>query len=296
MRDLYADISLDPKQEWRLRFGESKVPFGWINLQSSQNRIALERADGLNSAAENERDFGVFLMWAPEEARKRFKQLVKGGLKGSGDYGVVALGLYGGQGPNRSDENSEPHVVGRVGYPIELANGQIMELGAQYYWGRFVADTSEIDLGGGAVTPVQPSNGAHDHRGGLSFIWYPQPFGLEAEWAVGEGPELTPDGDRIESRFLHGGYVQLAYRRETSIGEWIPFTRWNYYAGGRKFATNAPQSTVNELDAGIEYSPWKEVEVVLQYTHSFERTNTRIDPYDDTTNAHRIGAQVQWNY
>ncbi len=296
MRDLYADISLDAKQEWRLRFGESKVPYGFVNLQSSQNRTALERADAWNSAVENERDFGVYLMWAPDEVRKRFKDLVKSGLKGSGDYGVVALGAYGGQGPNTSDENSQPHVVGRVTWPFQLENGQFFEVGAQSYWGRFVADTSEIDLGAGLVTPEQPSNGANDYRSGLSFVWFPQPFGLDVEWNVGAGPELTSSGDRIESRFLHGGYVQLSYRRETSFGEWIPFTRWNYYAGGRKFGTNAPKESVNEIDLGIEYAPWKEIELVLSYTHSFERTNTRTAPYDDTTDAERIGAQVQWNY
>ncbi len=235
-------------------------------------------------------------MWAPESVRKRFKDLVKNGLKGSGDYGVVAVGLYGGQGPNRSDANHLPHVVGRATWPFAFENGQIVEVGAQYYWGRFVAEPDEVDLGGGLVTPDQPSNGATDQRGGLSFVLYPQPIGLDVEWNVGEGPELAPDGDRIEARFLHGGYVQLSYRQPTSIGEFFPFTRWNYYAGGRKFATNAPQSTVNEIDLGFEYSPWKEIEVVLSYTHSFERTNTRSAPYDQTKNADRIGAQVQWNY
>ncbi|MBK7948845.1 MAG: porin [Deltaproteobacteria bacterium] len=296
MRDLYADIALDSKQEWRLRFGESKVPFGFVNLQSSQNRTVLERSDALNSAVENERDFGAYVMWAPQEVRKRFKDLIKNGLKGSGDYGVVAFGAYGGQGPNTSDDNSQPHVAGRVSYPFAFDNGQIVELGAQYYWGRFVADRSEIDLGGGPVTPDQPSNGANDHRGALSFILYPQPFGFDAEWTVGEGPELSPDGSRIEARFLHGGYVQASYRQVSTVGDWIPFLRWNYYAGGRKFATNAPRETVNELDAGLEYAPLKEIELVLSYTHSFERTNTRSAPYDDTKNAHRIGAQVQWNY
>ena len=70
-------------------------------------------------------------MWAPAEIRLRFKDLVKRGLKGTGDYGVVALGLYGGQGPNRSDQNHQPHVVGRFSYPIAFENGQILELGAQ---------------------------------------------------------------------------------------------------------------------------------------------------------------------
>jgi hypothetical protein len=55
-RDYYADISLDSAREWRVRIGQSKVPFGWVNMQSSQNRLALERPDALNSAAEGERD------------------------------------------------------------------------------------------------------------------------------------------------------------------------------------------------------------------------------------------------
>jgi len=296
MRDLYGDVALDAKKEWRLRFGESKVPYGFVNLQSSQNRAVLERADAMNSAVEGERDFGAYVMWAPAETRLLFKDLVKKGLKGSGDYGVVAFGLYGGQGPNRSDQNTQPHVVGRVAYPFTFPNGQILELAAQYHWGRYVASRSEIDLGAGDITPDQPDNGANDQRGALSFILYPQPFGFEAEWNVGEGPELSPDGDRIEARFLHGGYIQANYKWDTSIGTIFPFTRWNYYAGGRKFATNAPRSTVNELDLGFEYAPFPEVETTLMYTWSEERTNTRTAPYDDTKNAHRLGAQVQWNY
>ncbi len=277
--------------------GQSKVPFGFVNLQSSQNRAPFERPDALNSTAEGERDFGAYFMWAPAEVRQLFKDLVKLGLKGSGDYGVVALGDVrrpGSEsvGPERQHRICSPAST----YPFAFSNGQIMEIGAQYHYGRFVTTRTEIDLGGGPITPDQPSNGAIDQRGALTLVWYPQPFGFEAEWNVGEGPELNPDGDRVEARFLHGGYLQLHYKRDTTIGTFFPFTRWNYYAGGRKFANNAPKETVNEIDAGLEYSPWPELELTLMYTHSFERTNTRSAPYDDTKKAERIGAQVQWNY
>lgn len=296
MRDLYADIAIDSRKEFRFRVGESKVPYGFVNLQSSQNRAPFERPDALNSHVEGERDLGAYFMWAPEQVRATFKDLVKRGLKGSGDYGVVAVGVYAGQGLNRSDQNHQPHVLGRVSYPIALPKGQILELGAQYTYGRFVSSTSEIDLGNGDITPELPSNGAIDQRGALTAVLYPQPFGFEAEWTVGEGPELAPDGDRIEARFLHGGYIQANYKLDSTYGTIFPFTRWNYYAGGRKFATNAPRSTVNEIDAGVEYAPWPELELTVMYTHSFERTNTRSAPYDQTKDAHRIGAQVQWNY
>ncbi len=45
MRDLYADIALNRAKTFRVRAGQSKVPFGFVNLQSSQNRAPLERPD-----------------------------------------------------------------------------------------------------------------------------------------------------------------------------------------------------------------------------------------------------------
>jgi hypothetical protein len=42
VRDLYFDYGLDKKNEFRLRFGQSKVPFGFENMQSSQNRLPLD--------------------------------------------------------------------------------------------------------------------------------------------------------------------------------------------------------------------------------------------------------------
>jgi hypothetical protein len=49
-------LSFDAKKEYRVRIGQSKVPYGFENLQSSQNRLTLDRNDALNSAVANERD------------------------------------------------------------------------------------------------------------------------------------------------------------------------------------------------------------------------------------------------
>lgn len=296
MRDYYGDIALDAQKEFRVRVGQSKVPFGWSNLQSSQNRVPMERADAINSAVEGERDIGAFAYWAPDEIRKRFRDLVKLGLKGSGDYGVAGLGLYSGQGLNRLDVNGEPHVVARLSYPWKLANGQYIEAGLQGYHGRFASGVSSVNLGGGAFTPTRPVDGLTDERVAATFVWYPQPFGIEAEWTVGRGPELDPVRRSIESEFLQGGYVQAMYRIEKWHGDWFPFARWQMYDGGRKFASNAPHSEVNEADFGVEWQPYPEVEVSVSYTHTFERTNTRIAPYASTEGADRIGFQVQINY
>lgn len=296
MRDLYADVNLDAAKTWRVRLGQSKVPYGWVNLQSSQNRAPLERPDALNLAVEGERDLGAYLMWASPEARRRFRDLVGLGLKGSGDYGVVAAGVYSGQGLNRPDQNGDPHVLARVSYPFKLSSGQYVELGAQGYYGTFVSQTQAITTDGRTFTPTRPDEGIADERVALTAVWYPQPFGVEAEWNFGRGPELSDDLTRIESRPLQGGYVQADYRRAKGGSSLFPFVRWQYYDGGRKFARNAPSMKVNEMDFGLEFARWAELELTMTYTRTFERTRSSIFPYAAATGANRVGFQAQWNY
>jgi len=296
MRDLYADVWLDRAKLWRVRLGQSKVPYGWSNLQSSQNRAAMERPDALNSGVEGERDLGASVMWNTAAAKQRFRDLTGLGLKGSGDYGVVSVGAYAGQGLNRPDQNGDVHVFGRVSYPFKLASGQYVELGVQGYRGRFVAPTQAMTVGNASITPTQDADGELDSRAAFTAIWYPQPIGVEAEWTVGTGPSLSENAREIEGDFLHGGYLQLNYRTQSAVGSWFPFTRWNYYDGARKFARNAPRTHVNEVDLGVEFARWAELELTAMFTHTFTRTRTGSFPYVPTRAANRLGFQAQWNY
>src|SRR3982751_1945262 len=72
LRDAYADLWLDKDKTFRIRAGQSKIPYGWEDLQSSQNRLAFDRADALNSAVRDERDLGVFFYWTPKEIKERY--------------------------------------------------------------------------------------------------------------------------------------------------------------------------------------------------------------------------------
>lgn len=292
MRDFYGDLALDADKEFRFRLGTSKVPYGWVNLQSSQNRGPIERPDALNSAVEGERDMGAYFYWAPKRVRALLADLVRSGRKGSGDYGVFGFGAYNGQGLNRSDQNGEPHWIARLSYPFELASGQVVELGVYGYTGDYVVTTGAI----GSVTPTNDPTGLTDQRVGMTFVWYPQPFGFETEWTWGRGPQLTDDGTSIAVESLHGGYVMASWRQQNGSSTWFPFVRWNYYDGGRKFARNAPRDEVNELDVGLEWSPVPEVELVMQYTHTFWRTDTSTAPFDQARDDDRIGFQVQVNF
>lgn len=296
MRDLYGDVWLDRAKAYRVRVGQSKVPFGFVNLQSSSNRAAMERPDALNSAVEGERDLGAALMWESATAKQRFRELGNARFKGSGDYGVLSAGIYSGQGLNRSDLNGHPHVFARAAYPFKTSGGQYYELGVQAYRGRFVVPTAAVTAGGVSFTPSQDTRGTLDERLAFTAILYPQPFGIEAEWNVGKGPQLSPDYRTIGRDTLQGGYVQVSYAGRSAVGNWLPFARWQYFDGARKFGRNAPVSEVNEVDFGVEFARWAEVELVGMYTRTIRRTRTSTFPYGLTRDANRVGIQVQWNY
>lgn len=288
LRDAYADVAFDKKKEWRVRVGQSKIPYSFENLQSSQNRLALDRNDAQNSCCRDERDLGAFLYWAPEHIRKRFKELVASGLKGSGDYGVVALGVYNGQGGNRFEGNDNYHLVGRLTWPWQFANGQIFEAGFQALNGRFLTTQDA------RVTAAAPERGFQDQRYGFHAVWYPQPFGLQAEWNWGKGPELQADQRTINVEDLSGGYIQAMYQQDTRFGSFMPFLRWQYFDGAMKFERNSPATQVDDIEIGVEWQPMPALELTAIYA-MLDRTNVLTSPYDEVQ-GDLLRMQLQWNY
>ncbi|GAA4339262.1 porin [Flaviaesturariibacter amylovorans] len=266
IRDMYIDLGLDKKNEYRLRLGQSKIPFGFENMQSSQNRMPLDRADALNSALSNERDLAALFYWAPRKIRDRFSELVSEGYKGSGDYGVVGFGVFNGQTANRPEQNDQLHVVGRVAYPFAVGN-QIIEPALQAYTGRYVVTADQLSAG----VKVRPGGEYTDERVAATFVLYPRPFGIHAEYNVGRGPEFNPVTDSIETRRLEGGYVTLHYMLKAGKQFFFPFVRGQYYSGGKKFETDARSYTVRDLEIGLEWQPMKNFEFVAEYMISDRR-------------------------
>jgi hypothetical protein len=287
IRDAYFDLGLDAKQEFRLRIGQSKVPFGFENLQSSQNRLPLDRNDGLNSAVLNERDLGVFFYYAPAEIRQRFNYLVASGLKGSGDYGVFGLGLYNGQTANLPEQNKNFHVVSRASYPWELPSGQFIETSFQAYTGKFVINRNpQTDF---------DQTEFEEYRYGPSVVLYPQPFGIQAEFNWGRGPEYDPETNSVKDAPLRGGYVLANYFVRTGKDIFIPFTRYHYYKGGKKFELDATRHRVNELEIGIEWQPHKAFELVAMYTISDRTFENSLNP-DNRQKGSLLRLQAQVNF
>jgi hypothetical protein len=288
LRDAYFDIGLDAKNEFRFRIGQSKIPYGFENMQSSQNRLPLDRADATNSAITNERDLGVFFYWAPEAKRKLFSKLVKDNLKGSGDYGVVGLGIYNGQTANRPEHNNNKHVVGRVSYPFELKS-QILEFGIQAYKGQFtlLSNTSGVQM--------NPDKIYKDERIGATAVIYPKPFGVFAEYNMGVGPEYDKTTNAITEQKLKGGYVTAVYKLDFKEQCLMPFARYQYYDGGKKHELDARSYQMQELEFGAEWQPNKNFELVVMYTMSARRYEDAVNPTNfQRGNLLRVQAQVNF--
>ncbi len=266
IRDAYFDVALDAKKEFRVRIGQSKIPYGFENMQSSQNRLPLDRNDAVNSAVSNERDLGAFFYWAPESKRKLFKSLVDDGLKGSGDYGVFGFGAFNGQTANKPEVNNKPHIVARVAYPFEVKN-QIIEPSIQAYKGDFTLPTDNLSTGVKTVKNLTYL----DQRIAATFVLYPKPFGIQAEYNIGKGPEFNPVTDSIETQSLKGGYATFSYMIHSKKQIVIPFFRYHQYKGGKKHELDARSYRVKEMEIGVEWQPFKNFEFVAMYTLSERR-------------------------
>ena len=290
LRDAYFDLGLDDNNEFRFRIGQSKIPYGFENMQSSQNRLALDRNDALNSAAANERDLGVFFYWAPKKKRELFSSLVRDGLKGSGDYGIFAIGAYNGQIANRPEANNELHYVARITMPFEYKN-QIIEAGVQAYTGKYTISADQLSKGVSAVSNLTYL----DQRAAATFVLYPKPFGIFAEYNIGKGPQFNKNTGAIETRNLSGGYALFNYMIKVNNQLFYPFVRYQVYEGGKKHERDARSYNVKEIETGIEWQPFKTFELVVMYTTS----DRRFEDYTLQNNRQRgslLRIQAQVNF
>ncbi|MDP1596983.1 MAG: porin [Methylotenera sp.] len=325
LRDFYGDFNLTKNKVHRIRVGQSKVPYGFENLQSSQNRLALDRADALNSAVKDERDLGAFYYYTPETTQALFKEIADLGLKHSGNYGQFALGAYNGQGANNREQNDNYHIVARYTHPWKTETGQIYEAGIQGYSGNYVVTptTYRRNAAAAAGTTVTPTilpadrNGIKDERVAVSFMMNPQPFGLQGEWNWGKTPGLDATKGTtgtIEEQSLNGGYVQAMYKIDNfkfldTNGTLIPFVKWQYFDGYNKAESNAAKNNVNDWEIGAEWQIAPEVELVAYY-HRMKRSNlitgaranatvaAQGGPATDyeTFSADALRVQLQFNY
>lgn len=292
LRDAYVDWHFGANNEFSLRFGQSKVPFGWENLQSSGNRVPLDRTDAVNSAVPGERDLGVIAYYTPPRTRRIWDRLEADGQKLFGNYGAFALAAMNGQGTNRTETNNDLMKVAMATWPIELDGlgpafkGQVFEIGGSAMLNSF---QPEVRTGGVSSTSFD------DNRVVVHAMLYPQPFGVQAEWTWGRGPEFDSATNSIQEKPLSGGYVMAMYRvKDSAIGPFIPFGRWQTFRGGWKAALNSPRLETDEFEFGVEFQPIRPLEFTLSYAHAKRREAD--ERRTGQAEGDLIRAQLQFNY
>lgn len=290
LRDMYADVFPTGDKSFRIRLGQSKVPYGWENMQSSSNRLALDRTDAINTAAAGERDMGIVAYYTPPRVQKIWDRLTADGQKLFGNYGAFGFGVFNGQGLNRTETDNDVMLVGLATWPFELdglgLEGQVLEIG-----GSIMRNTIRPEIRTGGVSPV----GFKDNRALIHAILYPNPIGVQGEWNWGTGPEFVPATGRIEERPLKGGYVQVMGKiDESPIGPFYPFARWQYYRGGFKAAVNAPRLETEELELGFEFQidPSLEITTTYGWASRKEADERRFGQAEGQI----LRVQAQWNY
>lgn len=290
VRDAYVDVGLTPENELKVRLGQSKVPYGFENLQSSGVRLLMDRSDAINSALLTERDLGAFLYYTPKELKKLYADLVNDNYKGSGDYGILAFGIYNGQTANRPEQNKSQHVVARATYPFKIGS-QIIEPGIQGYTGKYVMYDTQLTSG---VNYSHDKNYL-DQRAGLSFVLYPRPFGIQAEYNIGKGPQFDKATQSIATKSLTGGYTTFSYRLPYKKMYFSPYTRVQYYNGGRKFETDARSYTVHQFDLGLEFQLNKYFELTAEYCIS-DRDQIDFATQNNHQKGNSLRLQAQVNF
>ena len=243
-------------------------------------------------------------MYTDSTARKRFKSLIQNGLKGSGDYGVLSFGMYNGQTANteRLHGTDNFHYVARATYPFKI-NGKYVEASINGYYGLYQLNTAKVGDSvnvNNAIYNKVDGPQYEDYRLGFTAIYYPQPFGFQAEWNMGVGPEYstsssaTSNGEIIHQS-LHDGYISLI--GNFHIGKWkaYPFIRAQYYKGGKKFEQDARSYDMTEIAIGTELTPFFPFEIALEFAYADRKMSDSVAPtYHET--GYLLRLQLQVNY
>jgi hypothetical protein len=117
-----------------------------------------------------------------------------------------------------------------------------------------------------------------DQRVAASFILYPKPFGVQAEY--NRRPRYNKLTNTVDESSLEGGYVTLNYKWDLPKDQKIyPFAKFQYYDGGKKFEKDARSYVVRDYELGME--PIKAFELVATWVIA-DRTSLKIARYSIT--------------
>lgn len=198
MRDAYVDVRLHPHH--KLRLGQHKVKFGYVNQRSSSSLYAVNRpkmAFDLSRGI-NLRDIGATLMGEVP-------------MSGGGVHLEYDLSVVNGAGVNvRQDNNKAKNVSGRIGL-LNEQGGSKWQVGVSGAVGDMFRTSTNPIYNGGYFRDFK--------RVGTDFLLDRSRFAVNGEYAIGKQEEKA----RSKSKTLAGYYLTLVGKTTETMGPMIRF-------------------------------------------------------------------------
>ena len=204
MRDAYVDIELYKRH--KLRLGQHKVKFGYVNQRSSSSLYVVNRPEMATDLSRgiNLRDIGVsFLGEMP--------------VSDGGMHFEYAVSIVNGSGVNvQQDNNKAKNVSGRIGLFNEQG-GNEWQLGVSAAVGDMFRTSNNPIYDGGYFRDFK--------RVGTDFLIDRSRFAVNGEYAVGKHEKK----ERNRSKTIAGYYVTMVGKTTETMG---PMLRFDGVDGG----------------------------------------------------------------
>ena len=200
----FLSHKLTPDGNYTLYVGQREVPFGFDTPRSSSRILALERIEILRRMIPDEVDTGAWVQWSPECKRAMMNKM-GADLLTEGDFGMVSVGVYDGQGRNQSAQTGSKHMSGRFNYPFMIGD-RYAEAGVSTFKGEFMNDITNSKL----IT--------NDSLHGAHFVFPAQPFGVEIESYTGQTGGADVNGWGAEAIYKDRNKDYFFVRRDEYNG------------------------------------------------------------------------------
>ncbi|GLS05283.1 hypothetical protein GCM10007860_24330 [Chitiniphilus shinanonensis] len=212
-----------------LTLGQQQIPFGLEAQVGEELRPVINSAQFLSGLGVGNRQIGLIL-------RGDYDPYVDYGFNYRAPLLEYAIGVVNGNGPNKSDDNSEKDWLARAAVTLPVDYNSLLrelKIGASWYKGtKNLADKSGV-----------VSHGRSD-RYGFDVYYNHDPFGVTYEFAEGRDEYLAADKSIGGTTRSRGQYLTLFYtwgeqwvksfRGQAKYDDWWPksyqaFLRWDQY-------------------------------------------------------------------
>ena len=264
--DGFLSHKLTPDGNLALYLWQRSVPFGFDTPRSSSKILALERIEILRRMIPDEADTGVWLQYSPEDKRAMMNKMGSD-LLTEGDFGMLSVGVYNGQGRNQSAQTGTKHVSARFNYPFMIGD-RYAEAGVSWFKGDFMNDIINTKL----VT--------NDTLHGAHFVLPAQPLGIEAEYYKGETGGADVDGWGVQATYKDRNKDYFFVRRDE-------------YNGMMKQILSAP--TLNDFRRNT-FGIAREMDGGMRLTLEYDKTERQTATGGPFNKENQIGIQLMQKF